>query len=112
MPKKDLAAAISTGADRFFTAAQEEKETRSTNEVQEALLVSDERKTQGRKGMKLRRMNISLTQNEYEHVRLMASITGQSMTNYLSTLIQKDAASKKDLMEKAKALLLEGGELL
>lgn len=101
MPKKDLSAAIATGADRFFTAAQETHEETDTQEVYEA------RRTQGRKGMKLQRMNISLTPSEYEHLRLMSSITGQSATRYIGALIQKDAEAKKDVSEKLKKIMQE-----
>lgn len=112
MAKKDLKAAIAMGADRFFTAAQETQEVHEAHSTQEILQAQEERKTQGRKGMKLQRMNISLTPSEYEHLRLMAAITGQSATRYIGALIQKDAADKKELADKAKALLAEGGNAL
>ena len=41
------------------------------------------RKTAGRKGLKLPRLNLSLTPEKYEYLRLMSSMTGTTYSEFI-----------------------------
>ena len=66
---------------------------------------AEARQTQGRKGYKMPRLMITLTPSGMEHVRVMAGLTGKSVTRYISDLVDKDAEANKALFEKAKELI-------
>ena len=126
--KKDLTGAISTGIDRLFSAndpqqaqpaqvTQEVQKPHKAEEVPQAQLEADldamaamtaaaeARKTAGRKGFKMQRLNISLTPSEYDYVRIMAGVTGKSQTRFIGDLIDKDRAANAATYEKAKELI-------
>ena len=126
--KKDLTGAINTGIDRLFSAndPQQEQQTQQTQEVthpHKAEEVSNEqraadvdemaamtaaaeaRKTAGRKGYKMQRLNISLTPSEYEYITIMAGITGKSLTRFIGDLIDRDKAANADTYKKAREII-------
>jgi len=132
--KKNLQGAISTGIDKLFSAndaqqAAEVQPAQMTQEVQKpqqphkAGEVSDEqraadleemakmtaaaeaRKTSGRKGYKMQRLNISLTPSEYDYVQIMAGITGKSLTRFIGDLISREASANSDAYQKAKEII-------
>ena len=129
--KKNLQGAISTGIDRLFSAndpqkakepqqaqmTQEAQQPHKANEVPQDKLTADieemaaitaaaeARKTQGRKGYKMQRLNISLTPSEYEYLQVMAGITGKSLTRFIGDLISRDAAANAETFQKAKEII-------
>lgn len=129
--KKDLKGAITTGIDKLFSAndpqkgqetqqaqmTQEAQHTRKAGEVPKAQLEADieemaamtaaaeARKTAGRKGYKMQRLNISLTPSEYDYVQIMAGITGKSLTRFIGDLISREAERNADTYRKAKELI-------
>ena len=129
--KKNLQGAISSGIDRLFSAndpqqAADTQPAQMTQEVQKphkAEEVSDEqraadlaemermtaaaeaRKTSGRKGYKMQRLNISLTPSEYDYVRIMAGVTGKSQTRFIGDLIRREASANSETYRKAKELI-------
>lgn len=129
--KKNLQGAISSGIDRLFSAndpqqAADTQPAQMTQEVQKphkAEEVSDEqraadleemqrmtaaaeaRKTSGRKGYKMQRLNISLTPSEYDYVRIMAGVTGKSQTRFIGDLISREASANSETYEKAKEII-------
>lgn len=82
-------------------------------EMQQAIEADAERKraaaearqTQGRKGYKMPRIMITLTPSGMEHLKVMAGLTGKSVTRYINDLVEKDAEANKALFEKAKELM-------
>lgn len=126
--KKDLTGAISTGIDRLFSA-NDPQQTQQAQVTQEAVKphkageVSDEqraadvdemaamtaaaeaRKTAGRKGYKLQRLNISLTPSEYDYVAIMAGLTGKSMTRFIGDLISREAERNHAAYDAAKEII-------
>ena len=129
--KKDLTGAISTGIDRLFSAndpqktkeqqqaqmTQEVHKAHKANEVPQEKLNADieemaaiteaaeARKTQGRKGYKMQRLNISLTPSEYEYIQVMAGITGKSLTRFIGDLISREAERNSEVYQQAKELI-------
>lgn len=129
--KKDLTGAIHTGIDKFFSAndakeaqhtqevpkAEEAQQAHKADEVPQDQLTADikamqdlteaaeARKTQGRKGMKLQRLNISLTPSEYDYVTTMAGLTGKSLTRFIGDLISREAEANSEAYKAAKELI-------
>ena len=124
--KKDLKGAINTGIDMLFSEAAQAQVTQVAQEVlkpHKASEVSDEqraadleemekmtaaaeaRKTAGRKGYKMQRLNISLTPSEYDYVQIMAGITGKSLTRFIGDLISREAAANSEAYQRAKEII-------
>ena len=132
--KKDLTGAISTGIDRLFSAndqqpANDAQQAQVTQQAQQATqphkagVVSDEqraadvdemtamieaaeaRKTAGRKGFKMQRLNVSLTPSEYDYVQIMAGVTGKSLTRFIGDLISREAERNSEVYKQAKELI-------
>jgi len=85
---KDMEAAIEADAERKRAAAEA-------------------RRTQGRKGYAMPRLNISLTPSGYEYVQVMARLNGKSVTRYISDLVDKDAEKNAERYRKARELLAD-----
>lgn len=123
--KKDLTGAISMGIDRLFSAndtqqaqvTQQVKQPHKAGEVPNEQRAADvdemaamtaaaeARKTAGRKGYKMQRLNISLTPSEYEYIQVMAGITGKSLTRFIGDLIDRDKAANAETYQKAKEII-------
>lgn len=69
------------------------------------MAAQEARRTMGRKGYKMQRMNISLTPKEYDFVRIMAAVAGKSMTVFIGDLIDEAAERNADTYAAAKQLL-------
>lgn len=85
---KDMEAAIEADAERKRAAAEA-------------------RRTQGRKGFAMPRLNISLTPSGFEYVQVMARISGKSVTRYISDLVDRDAEKNAERYRKARELLAD-----
>ncbi len=122
--KKDLQGAISTGIDRLFSAndaqqpieAQEqhraddvstEQREADIEEMTKMIEAAEARKTSGHKGYKMQRLCISLTPSEFDYVRIMAGITGKSMTRFIGDLVSKEASENSDIYKQAKGLIMD-----
>jgi len=77
----------------------------SIADMQDKIEAAEARRTQGRKGYQLPRLNITLTPSGVEYVRVMAGITGKSVTRYISDIVDKDAAANAERYQKAKELM-------
>lgn len=60
-------------------------------------------KTQGRPGCKLERINLAFTPDNYEYVKVMASVRGQSMTEFVNHIIAMNMEENAALFAQAKA---------
>lgn len=78
-----------------------DRKTYTDDETAEALAYM---KTQGRKGVKLPRINTAFTPENYYYVKVMAGVTGTSATDFVNTCIQEHREAHKELFEKAKAI--------
>ena len=89
----------------------EEHDTQEASVVLDAQEVHDERRTpvsqttQGKKGMKLPRINMAFATTNLEYLQIMSRIEGVSITEYVNRLIQADKEARKDILEAAKKLL-------
>ena len=59
--------------------------------------------TQGRKGCRLHRLNLALSDDMYDYVRTMARASGLTITDYMQRIVSRHMAENTELYEKAKA---------
>lgn len=62
-------------------------------------------KTQGKKGCKAVRINMAFTPDNHEFIKVMAKMTGHSMTEFTNIVIERYRQEHPDLYEDAKKLL-------
>ncbi len=83
------------------TAERKQQGTASTQEQEERI---ESFKTQGRKGCKAPRINVAFTNTNHEFVKVVASVTGQSMTQFINFVIDTYRQEHPEVYEKAKAV--------
>lgn len=76
-----------------------EQKTQQTQDALEAL------QTQGRKGMKLPRINLAFTPSNLDYIRVMAGIRGESMTKFVNRVLEADMEANGDKYRAAKAII-------
>ena len=85
----------------IIAAAQE---AQRIEKEQKALDAQDALATRGRKGIKLPRINMAFTPSNLDYIRVMAAIRGQSMTQYVNDLIERERTENGEAYRKAKEL--------
>lgn len=128
--KKDLTSAINRGTDLFFSAndaqevqhthdAQEAQQPRRAQEASEAELkavieqmqqsieAQEARRTQGRKGLKMPRMNMSFTPSNMDYLRVMAGISGMTVTRFMNSIIEQHAEANAERYQRAREVMDE-----
>lgn len=135
--KKDLAGAITRGADLFFSVNDEQQEAAEAQQVteaqeaqeapkaykaqeatkeqleavvytmQEQIEAAEARRTQGRKGLKMPKMNMSFTPSNMDYIRVMAGVTGMTVTRFMNYIIEQHADTNAERYKKAKELMLD-----
>ncbi len=77
---------------------QKERKTYSKEEAEEFL---QGRKTSGRKGLKLPRINLAFSPEVYEFVKTMSRVTGETMTEYINKVMQQHMEANQDVYKEA-----------
>ena len=72
---------------------------------QEAKERANELRTQGRKGCKAVRINMAFTPDNHEFVKVMAKITGQTMTEFTNQVITQYRQEHPEIFEQAKSII-------
>lgn len=57
-------------------------------------------KSSGRRGIKLPRINVAFTLDNYEYVQIMARATGQTMTAFINQVLDQHRAAHADTLER------------
>ena len=103
--KKDFAG-MNTG--RVYGAIEQatsRKGQQGTASPQEAAERAAELKTQGRKGCKAIRINMAFTPDNHEFIKVMAKISGKTMTEFANLCIERYRAEHPEIYEQAKAII-------
>ncbi|MCR5452407.1 MAG: hypothetical protein K6F00_07275 [Lachnospiraceae bacterium] len=58
-------------------------------------------KTSGRKGLKLPRINLAFTPNNYEYIKTMSQVRGQNLTQFVNDIIDRSRNENKETYYKA-----------
>ena len=64
-------------------------------------------KSSGRRGIKLPRINLAFTSDNYEYVQTMARATGQTMTAFVNQVLDQHRAAHMDTLERMQRFLEE-----
>ena len=78
---------------------QEEQQAQQAQDRLDAL------QTQGKKGLKASRINMAFTPSNTDFIRVMAAIHGQTMTQYVNSVIDAERERNGEKYEKAKAIV-------
>lgn len=103
--KKDFAG-MNTG--RVYGAIEQatsRKGQQGTASPQEAQERAAELRTQGRKGCKATRINMAFTPENHEFIKVMARLTGKTMTEFANLVVERYRTEHPELYEQAKAII-------
>jgi hypothetical protein len=103
--KKDFAG-MNTG--RVYGAIEQatsRKGQQGTASPQEAAERAAQLKTQGRKGCKAIRINMAFTPENHEFIKVMATISGKTMTEFTNLVIERYRTEHPEIFEQAKAII-------
>lgn len=106
MAKKKDFESINTG--KVYDAIEQatgKKGQQGTASLEEQAARAAELKTQGRKGCKATRINMAFTPDNYEFIKIVARIHGQSMTEFANQVIKRYREEHPETYEKAKELI-------
>lgn len=107
MAKKDFSQ-VQTGAvyDSIATATTAEGERkrykdRKTYSTEEHKAAANNLHTTGKKGMKLPRINLAFTPDNYEYIKTLAAVRGQNLTEFVNHVLEEHRTEHSDIYEKA-----------
>lgn len=86
-----------------------DRQQQGTASPQEQRERASKLKTQGRKGCKAVRINMAISPENYEYIKIMSQITGKSMTEFCNIMFEAYRKQHPETFEKAKAILDELG---
>lgn len=90
------------GSIEQATSAKGQQGTASPQEAQER---AAQLKTQGRKGCKAIRINMAFTPENHEFIKVMAKISGKTMTEFTNLVVERYRAEHPEIYEQAKAII-------
>ena len=100
------------GVDTEVKEVSEVQEVQKVQEVQEVLNVQqvdlakrqESLNTQGKKGAKAQRFNMAFTPSNLKFIRIMSKLKGQTMTQFVNEVIDKERNLQDQLYKKVKSL--------
>lgn len=81
--------------------AKKHYKPRKTYTAEETLAALENMRTSGRKGVKLPRINLAFTPANYEFIKTMAQVRGQSLTEFVNDMLEEIRIEHADIYEKA-----------
>ena len=103
--KKDFAG-MNTG--RVYGAIEQatsRKGQQGTASPQEAAERAAQLKTQGRKGCKAIRINMAFTPENHEFIKVMATTSGKTMTEFANLIVERYRNEHPEIYEQAKSII-------
>ena len=96
----DFSATAQQNAEAYKTLlATKERDPEEVLAAQEAL------KTQGKRGIKLPRINLAFAPSNYDYVQTMARIKGQNMTEFINEVLKLHREEHGEAYRKAKEII-------
>lgn len=83
------------------TIPSRKRDTPPTEE--EIQLAREQRRTRGRKGVKMLRINMAFTPEIHEYIRTMAQVRGQTVTQFTEAVFRKSMEDNAEIYEQVKA---------
>lgn len=88
------------------TEASEVKEVIEVQEVQGDFTERQESlRTQGKKGAKAQRFNMAFTPSNLDFIRIMSKINGQTMTQFVNEIIDREREAQSETYQQVKSFL-------
>ena len=103
--KKDFAGMNTGRVYGSIEQATSAKGQQGTASPQEAAERAAELKTQGRKGCKAIRINMAFTPENHEFIKVMATISGKTMTEFANLIVERYRNEHPEIYEQAKAII-------
>lgn len=75
------------------------------NQMQAQIEAAEARRTQGRKGLKMPKMNMSFTPSNMDYLKVMAGLNGMTVTRFVNYIIEQHAAANAERYQKARELI-------
>lgn len=94
-------AVTDTIAEATAEPAQETQKERKTYTAQEAAEFMQQMKTNGRKGLKLPRINLAFAPDIYEYCRTMARAAGMNYTDFVNMVLRQHMDEHQEAYQKA-----------
>lgn len=88
-------------AQEVLEEQPKQRKARKTYNATEAEELKETLNTTGRKGVKLPRINMAFTPANYEFLKIMAQVRGQTITEFLNDIIKEARTEHADIYEKA-----------
>ena len=92
------AIAEDTAQDPTGTTKRKPRKTYSDEEKAAAL---NSQQTTGKKGIKMPRINLAFTPDNYEFIKVMAQVRGQTQTKFINEILTIARENNADLYKKA-----------
>lgn len=99
----DAAAAEEAAKQQAADIAKEVQEFLADTEQRFASL-DESLSTQGHRGKKLMRINLAFSDANYDYIKIMAALNGETMTEYINRIIDKERKSNQQYYILAKNL--------
>ena len=100
MARKSFDDVKTSRLDEVITeATQEAPESMTDQERMQAM------KTQGRKGLKLPRINMAFTPDNYNYLKVMSRARGETLTEFCNFVLTQSLNVNRDLYEEAQVLV-------
>ena len=88
------------------TEVSEVKEVIEVQEVQGDFTERQESlRTQGKKGAKAQRFNMAFTPSNLDFIRIMSKINGQTMTQFVNEIIDREREAQSETYQQVKSFL-------
>ena len=88
------------------TEVAEVKEVIEVQEVQGNFTERQESlRTQGKKGAKAQRFNMAFTPSNLDFIRIMSKINGQTMTQFVNEIIDREREAQSETYQQVKSFL-------
>lgn len=104
MAKKDF---TQVNTERVYTTINDATKgtERKTYTPAETEYYEAERKTQGRKGTKLSRINMAFSPANFDYIHVMSRVTGQTATSFVNEVLDKYREEHQDIYQKAQEFI-------
>lgn len=80
---------------------QKKRKDRKTYDELEAIALMNQRKTAGRKGVKLPRINLAFSAENYTYITTMARAAGLTLTDFVNMVIDQHREDNTDKYQQA-----------
>lgn len=101
---KNFKQAVETAQPVYKSIIGSAQEQQAPDE-QAVLAAQEAQATRGKKGVKMPRINMAFTPSNLDFLRVMAGIRGQSITQFVNSLVERERTVRGEEYEQAKKIV-------